>query len=172
MATLRDKLQSILRYRLGFHMDEVMSGTHEFEPGLGPAGRRPMHFCVRWGPKNLGAWLDVRSAEFMSQPLAGTMTIDGLCESAPCTGTLAMRYVPDGKIRYDIAFRAGETDYRYVGEKVNIRPWNLPVSHTTCFGTLTEAATGRLVSRSVTHFRMHTTPAFLASFRLALAPVE
>jgi hypothetical protein len=41
------------------------------------------------------------------------------------------------------------------------------VSHTTCYGVLTEAASGKLVSKSVTHFRLATAPAFLASLRLA-----
>ena len=51
-------------------------------------------------------------------------------------------------------------------QKRNIKPWNLPVSHTTCYGELTEAKSGKLVSRSVTYFRLKTLPSFLWSFRL------
>jgi hypothetical protein len=54
-----------------------------------------------------------------------------------------------------------------VGEKVNIKLWNLPVSHTTCVGRVTELESGKLISTSVTIFRMRTLPAFLGSFRFA-----
>jgi len=80
---------------------------------------------------------------------------------------LELAYFTEGKIRYTFDFSAKGKMYRYVGEKVNIRPWNLPVSHTTCFGTLVEKESGRLVSRSVTFFKLHTTPAFMASLRFS-----
>ncbi len=55
--------------------------------------------------------------------------------------------------------------YQYVGQKVDIRPWNLPWSHTRCFGHLTRADTGELVSTSLTRFRLRSAPRFLASLR-------
>ena len=54
-----------------------------------------------------------------------------------------------------------------VARKDHIKPWNLPVSHTTCFGTLTEADGGKLVSRSVTFFRLQHWAKFAATFRPA-----
>ncbi|MGC8928886.1 MAG: hypothetical protein ACP5QK_13325, partial [Myxococcota bacterium] len=63
-------------------------------------------------------------------------------------------------------FEVNGKRYLYIGEKVNIKPWNLPVSHTTCFGTIVERETNRLISRSVVFFRYSTIPSFLLSFRL------
>jgi hypothetical protein len=167
MGRISDFSDMIRERRVGFRMNEVMSGDHEFEPGWGPDGRFPFEFRVAWGPKNLGAWLNPWSEQFLTHPLEGTVTVGGLCKKAPCKGTMELRYFRDYKIRYTFDFTVDGTRYHYVGDKVNIKPWNLPVSHTTCFGVLTEAETGRLISRSVTHFRMRTTPAFLLSFRLA-----
>lgn len=153
--------------RIGFLIDEVMSGEHEFEPGCGPVGKRPMEFRVTWGPKYLLPWLNPWGGSFMTQKLQGTVTIDGLCKDAPCHGTLEIKYFTEHKIRYTFDFRVREKAYHFVGEKRNIRPWNLHVSHTTCYGELREMATQKLVSRSVTYFRLRTTPDFLFSWRLA-----
>jgi hypothetical protein len=171
---MREKLRELWRGlrgegRVGFRMDEVMSGDHAFEPGCGPEGRWPMSFAVTWGPDDLRAWIDPGSGEFLTQPLEGTVTVGGLCDDAPCRGRLELRYFDEHALRYTFEFSASGVRYRFVGEKVNIKPWNLPVSHTTCYGVLTELDTGRLVSRSVTHFRFRTIPAFLASLRLAAA---
>jgi NAD(P)-dependent dehydrogenase (short-subunit alcohol dehydrogenase family) len=156
--------------RRGFLMKEVMTGWHEFERGFGPEGKRPMEFRVTWGPEDTGAFLDSRDTAYMKSGLTGAVTIDGLCDDAPCAGSLELRYFTDAKIVYRFEFEAAGKRYRFRGEKRHIRPWNLPVSHTTCYGELTEAENSRLVSRSVTRFRLRTIPAFLASFRLRLAP--
>lgn len=170
MGTLHDLWRGLRGERpVGFRMDEVMSGEHVFEPGCGPQGRHPMSFAVTWGPDDLRTWGDPRSGEFLTQDLEGTVTVGGLCGETPCRGRLELRYFDEHALRYTFEFDAAGRRYRYVGEKVNIRPWNLPVSHTTCYGVLTEAHSGRLISRSVTHFRFRTIPAFLASLRLAAA---
>jgi len=98
--------------------------------------------------------------------------VGGLCEDTPCSGTLELMYFDKKKIRYTLGFQVAGTSYRFIGEKVNIRPWNLPVSHTTCYGTLTEAESGRLVSRSVTYFHMKTVPEFAGSLRLSVTPKD
>ena len=152
--------------RFGFKMDEVMSGNHEFEPGCGPCGRLPFEFTVAWGPEHIWPWANPGSDRFLTQPLAGTVTVGGLCDSAVFEGELQLRYFTDRKIRYRFEFLAHGVTYRFVGEKVNILPWNLPTSHTTCFGVVTEKETGKLISRSVTYFRLATAPSFLASLRL------
>lgn len=152
--------------RLGYRMDEVMSGFHEFTPGEGPPGRHPMEFRVTWAAPDLRRAFRPGSEDFLVHDLAGEVTVGGLTEGAPCHGTLELRYFRDQSIRYTFDFRVAERDYHFVGEKVNILPWNLAWSHTTCFGRLTDAATGKLVSSSVTFFRLRTTPQFLASFRL------
>jgi hypothetical protein len=162
------KLRALLEEkRLGFLIDEEMTGTHEFEPGSGPPGRHPLSFQVTWGASRVGRFLNPFGEGFGRADLEGTITVGGLCEAAPCRGTLVLDYVKSKAISYTLDFEVDGRGYRFIGEKVNIRPWNLPVSHTTCFGTLTEAESGRLVSRSVTFFRLRTAPRFLASLRTA-----
>ncbi len=168
-SLINNAIGKLTSYRLGFHLHENMIGSHEFEAGCGPSGQRPMSFSIRWGPKDLLTWINVFGDRFMSQPLKGTITIDGLCHEAPCTGTLELKYYQEHKIRYTIHFRIDDTDYTYVGEKVNIRPWNLPVSHTTCYGTLTECGSSKVLSKSITYFRLRDMPSFAASFRLAVS---
>jgi hypothetical protein len=92
--------------------------------------------------------------------------VGGLCDWAPCKGTLSLEYGKQ-RIRYRFDFEAGGKLYRFSGDKVNIRPWNLGTSHTTCFGTLVELDSGRLVSTSVTEFRLRDLPGFLTSLRWA-----
>ena len=159
-------MSKILSLLPGFSVDEVMTGTHEFASGAGPAGVHPFEFKVRWGPTDMGDFLNPSSEQFMLNDMEGTVTVGGLCAETPCRGTLALRYLIAKKIRYTFDFSVDGATYRYIGEKVNILPWNLPTSHTTCFGTLTDGA-GQLVSRSLTFFRLRTAPAFLASFKLA-----
>lgn len=150
---------------IGFSMHEKMTGTHDFEPGCGPEGHHFLEFEVDWGPRSLRTFL-LPGPGFMRAELKGHVTVGGLCERAPCNGIFELRYFTDRRIRYEFEFEADGEHYRYVGEKVNILPWNLPVSHTTCFGTLTKLSSRELVSRSVTFFRLATAPAFLSSLRL------
>lgn len=155
-------------WRGGFSIQEVMSGEHEFEPGCGPSGRYPFEFHVTWGTDKLLQWLDRSSETFLVSDLEGKVTVGGLCKEAPCKGQLELKYFGERRLRYTFDFQNDGTTYHFVGEKVNIRPWNLPVSHTTCFGVLTEKETGKLVSRSVTHFRFRSLPRFLASLRFSI----
>ncbi|MBN2360856.1 MAG: hypothetical protein JXR83_15480 [Deltaproteobacteria bacterium] len=167
MQRLKELIEMARERRIGFRIDEVMSGHHTFEPGCGPAGQLPMRFRVTWGHRHLAAFASPLSDDFGKADLEGTVSIDFLCREAPCQGTFELKYLSEQAIRYCFEFEANGTRYRYVGEKVNIWPWNLPVSHTTCFGTLVDAKNGQLVSRSVLHFRLATMIPFVASFRLA-----
>lgn len=166
MATWKEIRRRWKEGTLGFRIDETMSGEHWFEPGCGPKGRHAFEFKVTWGSENLAAWMKCIAGGVVSQ-LSGTVTVGGMCEAVPCAGVLEIRYFDEHKIRYQFEFRTGGSRYRFVGEKLNIRPWNLLTSHTTCFGTLTDVETGRLVSRSLTHFRLLSTPGFLRSARFA-----
>ena len=151
---------------MGFRIQEVMTGQHEFEPSFGEPGRRFMEFRVFWGPGSLMEWANPFGERFMTNQMEGTVTIEGLCDAAPCSGTLELRYFRDASIRYTFEFEHEGVPYRYVGEKMYIRPWNLAWSHTTCYGRLTRRETGELVSVSLTHFRLRTALSFLTSFRL------
>ena len=157
--------------RVGFRMHESMRGWHVFEPGWGPPGRHPFRFDVTWGPDDLGRWLDPRSPDFLRHPMRGTVTVGGLCAQVPCEGTMELRYVGEHRIGYRFRFEAGGRTFLFRGDKVEIRPWNLPFSHTTCFGTIQiddDEGGSQLVSRSVTRFLLRTTPAFVGSFRVRL----
>ena len=170
MSRIIETLKLLVAGRLGFNIDETMSGYHEFEPGFGPPGEHPLEFRVTWGTRDFLDWVNRRGKRLPTQDLHGVISVGGLCENEPCHGTLELMYFDKKKIRYTLNFWVEGTRYRFIGEKVNIRPWNLPVSHTTCYGTLTEADSNRLVSRSVTYFHMKTVPQFAGSLRLAVAP--
>lgn len=156
--------------RIGFKMDEIMTGEHEFETGFGAPGKKFIEFRATWGPKHISPFLNPLSDSFCVCELDGTVTIEGLCEDAPMKGTLELKYFDEHKLRYTFDFSSNGTDYHFVGEKVDVRLWrfwDLPKTHTICYGELTVADTGELVSKSITHFRLRTMPGFLISCRLA-----
>ena len=160
-------IQMLLERRVGFMMDEVMSGTHRFVGSAGPPGEHPMEFNVTWGTKHVTEYVNPLDTGFMSSFLEGTVTVGGLVENAPCMGKLDLLYFTEGKLRYTFDFKDDRgRAYHYVGEKVDLRPWNLHVTHTTCYGTITDKETGEQISKSILHFRFHTIPAFMMSFRL------
>ena len=76
------------------------------------------------------------------------------------------QYFKDHIIRYSFDFTVNYINYGFVGEKVNILPWNILTSHTTCFGRLVEKDTGKLISTSVTFFKLSKMLSFLSSIRL------
>ncbi len=151
---------------VGFKINEVMSGEHEFQSGFGPEGKFPMEFRVTWGTANLSEWLNPVGKKFMTSELHGTVTIGGLCENANCDGYLQLRYFKDQKIRYFFTFEVNGKAYEYTGEKKQIYPWNLPYSHTTCFGVLKKKGENDIISKSVTHFHPDSMPEFLKSLEL------
>lgn len=147
---------------MGFHARELMRGYHEFVDGNGPAGRHPFAFRARWGPESLREWLDPRKPTFLWQELAGEVSAGGLCDWTPMQGTLHLQYLPERRIRYDFDFAVDGRTYRFLGDKVNLRWYNLATSHTTCFGVLTERKTGQLVSTGTTLFHFRDLPRLLA----------
>ena len=167
MGRLHDLKNMIAEKRLGFAMEEVMTGTHEFEAGQGEPGQKFMEFHGTWGPKHLTEFFNPLGGKFLYNDLKGFVTVEGLCDNAPMVGSLELLYFTEAKIRYTFTFEANGKRYLYVGEKVEIRPWNLHRTHTTCYGTLSEHDTGRIVSRSITYFRLASAPKFLLSLRLA-----
>lgn len=149
---------------VGFKMEEVMSGEHEFVTGK--KGKLPMEFKVVWGAESLVDWANPFEEGFMRNSLEGTVTIGGLCKDTPCTGRLELKYFTEQKICYTFYFEVEGEAYEFVGEKRNIYPWNLPYSHTCCFGVLRKAGSDKVLSNSITHFHWDTLPAFLSSFEL------
>lgn len=166
MGRKEDIMIMAMEKRVGFRADEVMTGTHRFVGDAGPEGEFPFEFKVTWGPRHLSRFLNPVGGGFMETDLQGTVTVGGLCEDAPCTGRLELRYIQEAKLRYVFDFEAQGKQYRFVGEKRGLRLWNLHRTHTTCYGTVTEADTGKIVSESITHFRLSAAIPFLLSFRL------
>jgi hypothetical protein len=163
----------------GFTMHEVMTGTHVFNSRYVPAGPLPdgyepndelfMEFEVDWGPDNLAEWLNPKSPGFMKHPLKGIITVEGLCEAAPCRGMMELNYFTDYTLIYYIEFKANGDKMLYQGKKRDVKlwkPWELHKTHTECDGVLFNLASRELISTSLTHFRMRTAPAFVSSFRL------
>ncbi len=156
--------------RVGFNIDEIMTGEHEFEKGFGSPGKKFMEFHATWGPKRISEFLNPKSNKFCMSEMEGTVTIEGLCTDVPMKGTMELSYFREHKIRYIFDFSVDGVNYHFVGEKVNVhlwRFWALPKTHTICYGKLTLASAGELVSKSITHFRFRTSLAFMRSFRLA-----
>ena len=143
----------------GFRVRERMSGWHERVDGAGE--RRPLSFEGEWGPDRLRDWLDPRSPAFLWQEIRGTISADGLCAAAPFRGTLSLQYVGLRRIRYVLDFDVDGRPHRLLGDKENLRWWNLLVTHTTCFVTVTDLSTGRLVSRGTVLFRLRDLPGLL-----------
>lgn len=150
----------------GFRIDEIMTGDHEFVKDAGPGGRLPFEFRVNWGPDSIARWANPAGSEFFTNSLEGELDMGGFGDNIPVKGTLELRYLEEQKIRYSFNFSHGGKEYRYTGEKIHIYPWNLPWSHTTCFGEVTEKDSGRVISTSVTHFNFEQMPDFLGSLKL------
>jgi|GEM_PF-490473 len=168
VKSLVTTLMEVAANPVGFAMDETMAGTHPCVEAGQPGRDLPMSFTLNWGTKDLRTFLDPRSKEtFCTADAKGHVSIAGLVEGADCTGTLELRYFPEAKIRYKFSFKGKRgKKFHYVGEKINLRPWNLHRTHTTCYGTLYATRTGQEVSKSITYFRFSMLPAFLMSFRL------
>ena len=139
---------------VGFSINEVMSG---YDNNL-----NPFVFDVTWGIMNIRDLLRKGPMKFT---LEGTVHFKG--HASPCSGHLFIDYFGTHSITYIFNFYDPTLGrLLYVGEKVNIKPWNLPVSHTTCFGTVSAYKDDTLVSRTLAFFKFRTIPKFLASFRL------
>lgn len=160
--------------RLGFRMDETMRGTHrlvkDYQPEGGaliPAGSEmPFEFSCSWGHPNLVDYFNPLGNDFCSALLTGTVTIGGVCDRAPMRGSLEFRYLTESLIRYAFEFEVAERRYSFVGEKRDIRPWNLHRTHTTCFGTVTDIEDGTKLCDAVVHFDLKELPTFVSSLRL------
>ena len=170
MGRFKDLVGMLAERRVGFSIEEEMRGTHrflrDFPPGQVSAGTElPFGFSASWGHRALGRYLRP-GTDFLRADLQGRVSAGGLCEDAPMHGSLELRYLQDATVRYTFEFEAHGQQMRYEGEKREIRPWNLHRTHTTCYGTITEVATGELLSDSVVHFELGRLPQFLSSFRL------
>lgn len=146
-----------------FKMTEIMEGYHEPEPGK----RLPIKFEAEWGPPNMDMFLDYKDIMFLTCIMKGKITAEGLCKNAKLDGLLYLHY-HKGTIIYEFTFNEGGKTYLFTGEKVNIRPWNVLTSHTTCYFTIVDAYTDVLVSRGVVFFKLKNVLSFIKSLRIEL----
>jgi hypothetical protein len=154
---------------LSFTITETMSGVHHFvAPSQGDASDRAFYFRLDWGAER-ASQLNPWSPDFLEFPAQGVIFVEGLTSAeVPCQGTLKLDYFRSQTLTYTLDFEVAGKRHHFVGQKrkVNLaNPLMLAKTHTTCYGTLTDAG-GRIVSRSITHFEPETLPAFLSSFRL------
>jgi len=151
---------------IGFKMDEIMTGTHRFVGNADPEGEHPLHFSLTWGNKNIFNFLNPFSKEYSLSEARGFITVGGLVDKADCTGTLHLQYFTERKIRYEFTFKDDQgKSYHYLGEKRNIWPWNLHKTHVTCYGTITEVGSDKVISESVVYFPFREMVPFLLSFK-------
>jgi hypothetical protein len=152
---------------IGFKMDESMMGTHTFSDGSHEGKQLPINFFLTWGCSNISKFLNPSSPAFFSSTAKGFITVGGLADKADCAGKLELMYFTKRKIRYELDFTGDDgRAYKYVGEKVNLWPWNLHKTHFTCYGTITDVETGNIISSSVVYFPYRQLKDFVMSARL------
>lgn len=156
---------------LSFQMKETMSGTHHFvDPKWGPPEEQALWFTIEWG-QTLPSFFTPSDPAFMVAKSRGEIFIEGLTKSpVACSGSLSLSYLERRELRYELACHVDGDRYLYSGVKKDVelwRPWLLPKTHTTCYGSL-EDEQGRILSRSVLHFPSHVRGMmdFLKSLRL------
>jgi hypothetical protein len=170
MGRWQDLIRMLADRRVGFRVDESMSGSHrfvrDFPPGKVAAGTElPLSFQATWGHPHLSQFLNPRGGDFLFALLDGTVTAGGITGEAPIKGTLELRYFQDALIRYTFEFEALDRQFRFVGEKRDLRPWNLHRTHTTCHGTLTDLTTDEVISEAVVRFDLWRLHRLLLSLR-------
>jgi hypothetical protein len=152
---------------IGFKMDEIMVGTHTFSDRPLASPQLPMNFSITWGNDNLLKFVNPGSDEFLFSCAKGFITVGGMANKADCIGTLKLMYFSERKIRYELDFKGDDGKaYKYIGEKVNLWPWNLHKTHMTCYGTITDNESGKVVSTSVVYFPFRELLNFIMSARL------
>ncbi len=170
MKRCQELQEMLTQRRVGFRIDETLRGTHRFlkdwnQNAVRAGSEFPFEFHATWGASHLGKFFNPLSKEFLVASLAGSVTAGGICTDAPMKGTLEFAYFSQSLIRYSFAFQGGGHELSYIGEKRHIRPWNLRRSHTTCYGTLSDARNGNIISDSVVFFDLKKLAAFFASLR-------
>lgn len=166
MAEIGNYLSKFVGGSLGFKIEEEMTGKHHFTEMSDLDGTHPMSFTAEWGPRSLSEWLNPSEDEFLTHPMVGTVSVGGLCLDEEFAGDMQLRYFEDASIRYEFDFDVDGTQYHYVGEKTDIRPWNLHRTHTTLRGEIIEVDSWTIISRSTLYFKLSSLPAMLLSFRL------
>ena len=157
---------------LGFKIDENMVGTHTLLGIEDLNGMLSLQYSLTWGNTDLFKFFNPFSEEFLSGEAKGVFTARGLVNKADCSGSIRLLYFTERKIRYRLFFQDEKgKHYRYDGEKKNIWPWNLYITHFRCYGTITDLETNQIISESVVYFPYRQIMTFILSFRLGLGSI-
>lgn len=151
----------------GFEFTEVMEGYH-YMPAVKKESM-PLKFTLKWGTENLKDTLNPNSNRYLQFAAAGILEADGIVTGGTRTFGLIHLNYPENIIQYMLQFKSAErppvNDYVLVGEKMNIKWYNLPYSHTTCYTTIVNGA-DQLISRGVAFFKMKNALSFIKSFKI------
>lgn len=128
-------------------------------------------FTVRAGARDARAIRQTLFEEGAVLALEGTVTITGLCERAPCRGSLTMRPMKRaGTLVYDLRFADAQGDeYDLHGEK-SVSLASVLSGMTTLATEVTRAADGVPVARGVLRFELRELVPWLTTWRLRARP--
>lgn len=149
----------------GFTIRETLVGTCQVQ-GVSAGREIPLTLELEWGPRDIWKWLSPVSNVRGLSACSGRAVIEGVAGPVPVEGTLDLRYLKDRTIVYDMKMDVGGKNYKFMGKKSNIWPWNLPWSHTTCYVSMTDQVTEEPYATGTVRFRLQELPAFLRSVRL------
>jgi len=160
----------------GFKISETMSGTHAFVGDYENCKiNLPLYFKIDWSYKNtLECLKRLVTMKPVTFEVKGRFFAEGLCDEIDCVGGMHLDYFGNHTISYCLemrnpsysrvsSFEKINEHYFFIGDKINIKPWNLLTSHTTCYGIITNGK-GELISKCKVFFKLRTLPAMLASF--------
>ena len=129
---------------LGFLYTETLRGS--FHPLDEPILERPMQLCVNVRIKKVSDFLKDRIGA-----LDGRLTMEGLADDVPVSGTIAFRWLEQYRLPYELTFRSNDgASYRLRGQR-NLNLLALQDSVTTLVSSVYDA-TGREVMRADLRF--------------------
>jgi len=152
--------------KIGFQMTEKMKGSHQFLLSESETALLNMEFELNWGHEQMIDFFNPYHEDFLKAKAEGWIYIEGFCDKTPCSGTLSLRYFDLRKILYRLEFTHQNKEYIFKGEKRDIYPWNLAVTHRKCYGELISKDDKKLISSSETFFNWSEIPYFIKSFSL------
>ncbi|MCK9596160.1 hypothetical protein M0R19_03180 [Candidatus Pacearchaeota archaeon] len=138
-------------------------GIHTKEPI-----KVPIKLNLTWN-SDLLSFINPIHIGFLRAYVDGTIQIDD--EEFTLFGTLTLKYFEDNSIEYHLFIenfikKSSTKDSEcltFIGKKINIKPWNLLFSHTTCFGTLLQ--NNELIADCYLFFNLKDLFPFLKSFK-------
>ena len=159
--------QFLDRLRIGF--DETMSGTHRMLEGDQADTDLPFSFHIDCQSAGLSSYFNFFDPDFLTHEIQGTVHAAGLAEVAELRGELKLRYIREQKIHYTFEFDGDNGQrFRFAGEKREIYPWNIWVSHFRLYGAVTEADTGKPVSTVYATFAFEDLPRYARGFHIGV----